>query len=123
MKRRRGGVAATLPFVAPVHVMVLGVIVIPSFFVIWLSFQSSSFGQSTSFVGLDNYVRILADPYFWRSLLNTVVIIAAAVHLEMLIGLAMALLFAGGLPMQRLMLVIVLAPYATSEVTAVAMWR
>jgi len=103
--------------------MVLGVIVIPSFFVIWLSFQSSSFGQSTSFVGLDNYVRILADPYFWRSLLNTVVIIAAAVHLEMLIGLAMALLFAGGLPMQRLMLVIVLAPYATSEVTAVAMWR
>jgi multiple sugar transport system permease protein len=41
----------------------------------------------------------------------------------MLIGLGMALLFASGLPMQRILLVVVLAPYAISEVTAVAMWR
>jgi multiple sugar transport system permease protein len=123
MKRLRRDLAETLPFVAPVHVMVLGVIVVPSFFVVWLSFQSSTFGQSASFVGFDNYVRVLSDPYFWRSLLNTVLVIAVAVHLEMLLGLAMALLFASGLPMQRLLLVVVLAPYAISEVTAVAMWR
>jgi multiple sugar transport system permease protein len=103
--------------------MVLGVIVIPSFFVMWLSFQSSTFGQSASFVGFDNYIRVLNDAYFWRSLLNTVAVIAVAVHLEMLIGLGMALLFASGLPMQRILLVVVLAPYAISEVTAVAMWR
>jgi multiple sugar transport system permease protein len=102
---------------------VLGVIVIPSFFVIWLSFQSSTFGQSARFVGSDNYVRVLSDPYFWRALLNTVLIIAAAVHIEMLVGLGMALLFCAGLPMRRLLLVVVLAPYAISEVTAVAMWR
>jgi multiple sugar transport system permease protein len=103
--------------------MVLGVIVIPSFFVIWLSFQSSTFGQSASFVGFDNYIHVLSDSYFWRSLLNTVAVIAVAVHLEMLLGLGMALLFASGLPMQRILLVVVLAPYAISEVTAVAMWR
>lgn len=103
--------------------MVLGVIVIPSFFVVWLSFQSSTFGQSATFVGLENYIRVLGDPYFWRALLNTVIVIAVAVHVEMLIGLGMALLFAGGLPMQRLLLLLVLAPYAISEVTAVAMWR
>ena len=123
MKRPRRELAEILPFVAPVHVMVLGVIVIPSFFVIWLSFQSSTFGQSASFVGFDNYVHVLSDRYFWRSLLNTVAVIAVAVHLEMLIGLGMALLFASGLPMQRILLVVVLAPYAISEVTAVAMWR
>jgi multiple sugar transport system permease protein len=123
MKRPRRGLAEILPFVAPVHVMVLGVIVIPSFFVMWLSFQSSTFGQSASFVGFDNYIRVLNDAYFWRSLLNTVAVIAVAVHLEMLIGLGMALLFASGLPMQRILLVVVLAPYAISEVTAVAMWR
>ena len=121
--RSRGLGGATLPFIAPVHVMVLGVIVLPSFFVIWLSFQSSTFGQSARFVGLENYIRVLSDPYFWRALLNTVVIIAVAVHLEMLVGLGMAMLFAAGLPMRRLLLVIVLAPYAISEVTAVAMWR
>jgi len=123
MKRPRRELAEILPFVAPVHVMVLGVIVIPSFFVIWLSFQSSTFGQSASFVGFDNYIRVLNDSYFWRSLLNTVAVIAVAVHLEMLLGLGMALLFASGLPMQRILLVVVLAPYAISEVTAVAMWR
>jgi multiple sugar transport system permease protein len=114
MKRPRRGLAEILPFVAPVHVMVLGVIVIPSFFVMWLSFQSSTFGQSASFVGFDNYIRVLNDAYFWRSLLNTVAVIAVAVHLEMLIGLGMALLFASGLPMQRILLVVVLAPYAIS---------
>ena len=93
-RRPRGLAGISLPFIAPVHVMVLGVIVIPSVFVIWLSFQASTFGQSARFVGVENYVRVLGDPYFWRSLLNTVAIIAAAVHIEMLLGLAMALLFA-----------------------------
>jgi multiple sugar transport system permease protein len=123
IERLRRNLTGTLPFIAPVHVMVLGVIVIPSLFVVWLSFHASTFGQAATFVGFDNYVRVLSDSYFWRSLLNTVIIIAVAVHLELVIGLGMALLFAAGLPFQRLLLVVVLAPYAISEVTAVAMWR
>lgn len=123
IERLRRSLTGTLPFIAPVHVMVLGVIVIPSLFVVWLSFHASTFGQAATFVGFDNYMRVLGDSYFWRSLLNTVIIIAVAVHLELVIGLGMALLFAAGLPFQRLLLVIVLAPYAISEVTAVAMWR
>lgn len=122
-KRLRQGLAGALPLVAPVHVLVLGVIVIPSVFVLWLSFQASSFGQAASFVGFDNYLRVLGDGYFWRSLLNTVAVVAVAVHLELLLGLGIALLFASGLPARRLLLVIVLAPYAISEVTAAAMWR
>ncbi|HEY9348475.1 MAG TPA: sugar ABC transporter permease [Inquilinus sp.] len=119
----RQGLAGALPLVAPVHVLVLGVIVIPSVFVLWLSFQASSFGQAASFVGFDNYLHVLGDPYFWRSLLNTVAVVAVAVHLELLLGLGIALLFASGLPARRLLLVVVLAPYAISEVTAAAMWR
>ncbi|TSD89713.1 sugar ABC transporter permease [Mycobacterium sp. KBS0706] len=122
-KRLRQGLAGALPLVAPVHVLVLGVIVIPSAFVLWLSFQASSFGQAASFVGFDNYLHVLSDGYFWRSLLNTVAVVAVAVHLELLLGLGIALLFASGLPARRLLLVVVLAPYAISEVTAAAMWR
>jgi multiple sugar transport system permease protein len=119
----RRGIAGPLPLIAPVQLLVLGVIVLPALFVLWLSFQASSFGQSPSFVGFDNYLRVLADPYFWRSVGNTVVVVALAVHPELLLGLGLALLFASRLPFQRLLLVIVLAPYAISEVTAVAMWR
>ena len=47
-------------------------------------------------------------------------VVLAVVHLELLLGLGMALLFAGGLPFTTLLLAAVLAPYAVSEVGAVA---
>jgi multiple sugar transport system permease protein len=123
MERRHFAFSPAYLYASPVYLLVLGVIVLPSLFVLWLSFQASSFGQAASFVGLENYTRILTDPYFWRSIWNTVLIVAVAVHLELLLGLGLALLFASGLPFRRILLVIVLAPYAVSEVTAVAMWR
>jgi multiple sugar transport system permease protein len=112
-----------LPFIAPVHVLILSVIVLPSIYVVWLSLSTSTFGQAPAFVGLANYVRVFADPAFRSALFNTLALVVVAVHLEMAIGLAMALLFASGLPLRRLLLVAVLAPYAVSEVTAVVMWR
>lgn len=121
--RRRIALSPVYLYVTPVHLLVLGIIVLPACFVLWLSFQASSFGQAASFVGLDNYIRILTDPYFWRAIGNTVLVVGVAVHLELLLGLGLALLFASGLPFRRILLVVVLAPYAVSEVTAVAMWR
>ena len=115
--------AALFPFLAPVHLLVLGVIAIPAVYVVWLSFNASTFGQAPTWVGLENYVMVLSDPAFRRALGNTVLIVLVAVHLELFLGLGMALLFASGLPGRRFLLVAVLAPYAISEVTAVAMWR
>lgn len=115
--------AHVLPLLAPVHLLILGVIVLPSIYVIWLSLNVSTFGQAPVFVGLKNYLRVLADPAFHSALINTVVLVVVAVHLEMAVGLGMALLFASGLPLRRFLVVAVLAPYAVSEVTAVVMWR
>lgn len=115
--------ARLLPLLAPVHLLILSVIVLPSLYVVWLSLNSSSFGQAPSFVGLRNYWRVLTDPAFHTALWNTVVLVVVAVHLELAIGLGMALLFASGVPFRRFLLVAVLAPYAVSEVTAVVMWR
>lgn len=112
-----------VPLLAPVQLLLLSVIVIPSVYVIWLSFHTSTFGQSASFVGWENYVRVLTDPGFHNALWNTVVLVVVAVHLEMLIALGMALLFNSGLWFRRILFVAVLAPYAVSEVVGVAMWR
>lgn len=95
----------------------------PALYVFWLGLNQSSFGQAPSFVGLANYARVLSDPYFWRALLNTVIVVAVVVHVELLLGLLMALFFASGIPLRALMLAVVLAPYAVSEVSAVVMWR
>ncbi|SFZ85555.1 multiple sugar transport system permease protein [Devosia enhydra] len=109
--------------IAPVQLMVLVTIFLPVLYVAWLSVNQSSFGQNPEFVGLANYVKVLSDPYFWRSLLNTVIVVLIVVHVELLLGLAVGLLFASGVPLRPLMLAAVLAPYAVSEISAVVMWR
>jgi multiple sugar transport system permease protein len=112
-----------LPWVLPALALMSAVILIPAVYVLWLSFQESSFGKSATFVGLANYAKILSDPYFWRALGNTVIVVLLVVHVELVLGLAMALLFAGGLPLRKFLIAAVLAPYAVSEVGAVVMWR
>lgn len=123
MQLRSRSIAGALPLIAPVHLLILSVIVIPAIYVAWLSLNESSFGRAPEFVGLANYVRTLTDPAFHSALWNTIVLVVVAVHIELLAALGMALLFAGGLPFRRILLVAVLAPYAVSEVVAVAMWR
>lgn len=120
---KRASFLGVVPLLAPVQLLLLSVVVIPTLYVVWLSFHASSFGQSPEFTGWDNYVRVISDPAFRSALWNTIVIVVIAVHLEMLVALGMALLFNSGLKLRRLLLVAVLAPYAVSEVVAVAMWR
>ncbi|MGE0801781.1 MAG: carbohydrate ABC transporter permease [Lautropia sp.] len=117
-----GGRGAAL-LLSPTWLLIGALLVVPAVYVFWLSLQQSSFGQSARFVGLDNYVAVLSDRYFWRALVNTLIIVAVVVHLEMLIGLGMALLFASGVPWKPVLMAIVLAPYAVSEVGAVVIWR
>ncbi len=109
--------------IAPAQALLIGVILVPSFYVFWLSLNKSSFGLAPSFVGLANYAEILVDGYFWRAFKNTVLVVLVVVHLELLLALGAALLFAGGVPVRRVMIAIMLAPYAISEVAAVVMWR
>lgn len=120
---RSRSIASLVPLLAPVHILILSVIVLPSIYVVWLSLNASSFGQEPTFVGLRNYIETISDPAFRSALWNTVVLVVVAVHVELVIGLGMALLFASGLPFRRVLLVAVLAPYAVSEVIAVVMWR
>lgn len=112
-----------LPYVAPALALLAAVILVPAVYVLWLSLQQSTFGRAATFVGFANYAKILADPYFWRALGNTVVVVLVVVHVEVVLGLAMAMLFAAGLPFRKLLIAAVLAPYAVSEVGAVVMWR
>jgi multiple sugar transport system permease protein len=109
--------------IMPVQALLALVIFAPSLYVLWLSFHESTFGRAARYVGLANYTEILTDGYFWSAFLNTVIVIHVVVFVELALGLLVALLFAGGVPIRRAMVAIVLAPYAISEVSAVVMWR
>jgi multiple sugar transport system permease protein len=114
---------AALGLLAPTHGLMLLAIVLPATYVVWLSLHSSTFGQAAAWVGLSNYLHVLADPYFWRAMGNTLAVVLVVVHVELLLGLLMAMLFATRLPFKQLLLAAVLAPYAVSEVSAVLIWR
>jgi len=108
---------------APMHLLLAAVIAVPSVWVLWLSLNESSYGTGLSFVGLDNYAKIFADPYFWRAAWNTFIVVNVVVYVEMALALGLALLFAGGLRYPRIMFAIVLVPYAISEVVSVLAWK
>ncbi|MBB6346700.1 carbohydrate ABC transporter permease [Nonomuraea muscovyensis] len=48
-------------------------------------------GAARSFVGLDNYVRLVNDPLFWTSLWNTGLILVVQVPIMLLLALLLAL--------------------------------
>jgi multiple sugar transport system permease protein len=107
----------------PTHLMLLAVIALPSFYVFWLSLNESTYGSDLTFVGFDNYAAVLSSPYFWRAALNTLIVVNAVVYIEVVIAIAMAALFLGGVRYPKLMFAIVLMPYAISEVVGVLVWK
>ena len=109
--------------ISPVQLLVFLVIFVPSVWVIWLSLLEYSYGTEAKFVGLRNYIFIATDPTFWRAFLNTFIIVNVVVYGELAIAMGIAVLFAGGVPFRRMMISIVLMPYAISPVIAVIIWR
>ena len=96
---------------------------VPSIYVAWLSAHSSTYGQNAAFVGWANYATILTDPVFWRALVNTVAIVHVVVYGELLLALGLAFLLAAPLRGKTLVIAMLLAPYAITEASAMAMWR
>ena len=107
----------------PAQSLLVLVLFVPSLYVFWLSLNRSTYGVSPVWVGLANYASVLGDPYFWTATLNTAIVVNAVVFGEFLFALAIAMLFAGWIPLRRLMIALVLAPYAISEVVSVVIWK
>ena len=109
--------------VAPAQAMLIALLFLPALYVFWLSLTRSTYGATPQWVGLGNYVTVLSDPYFWTATLNTVIVVNAVVLGEFALALGVAMLFAGWIPWRRLMIAVVLAPYAISEVVSVVIWK
>lgn len=79
----------------PAFVLLALVVVYPIVIAIETSFRFSQLTQpwmGTPFVGVDNYVRALADPRFWHATLNTLLYILITVPGAVVVGLGLAML-------------------------------
>ena len=108
---------------APTFSLLLAFLALPALYVGWLSFHVSTYGESARFVGLANYAQIFGDPIFWRAFWNTFFVVNGIVYGELLLGLGLAMLLSGPVPLKPLVFAVILAPYAITESSGIVMWR
>jgi multiple sugar transport system permease protein len=75
------------------------------------------------FVGLDNFAAAIGSSLFSKALVNTVVITIVAVGAELVIGLALALLFNHRFPGSRWLPALILLPWLLPSVVVGTIWK
>ncbi len=91
--------------------IVHGIVISLTNFTIW--------NPEGSFAGLRNYVRVVTNPLFYRyALPNTFLFLALAVGIEVVLGLAIALLINRRFPAQRLVKTLLVLPLLVAPVVA-----
>ena len=111
--------------VAPSLAVIAVVAAYPICYAIWLSLNEYSVitpGLSR-FVGLDNYIDALGSSDFWGAWTTTIVFTAVSVTLELVIGLAMALVMHEAFRGRALLRAVVLVPWAILTVVTAITWR
>jgi multiple sugar transport system permease protein len=81
-----------------------------------LSFTDWSLTRPVSFVGLDNYLRAVNDPLFWRSLASTLGYTVVTVAGQMVLGLGAALLLNERIPARAVFRLVYYLPVISSWV-------
>ena len=112
---------------SPTVVILLIMTAYPLFFTLVYSFTDynllRSLKNGSHFIALQNYTKLLSDPYFQQSILNTVKFTILAVIFEMFIGLVMALFVNSLKRGQKTMRTLLLLPYLLPTVTVALSWR
>lgn len=110
------------PFVLPAVIVVVGIIIFPWVFTIWMSGQEWKVGQPTSYVGASNYTRLLTDTRFLESVVHTFVYTALAVILPLVLGTIAALIFHAQFPGRGLLRAVFVMPMMATPVAIALVW-
>jgi multiple sugar transport system permease protein len=110
---------------APALIAMITVTVYPIFYACWLSLfrYDLRFPDSRTFTGADNYLSVLSSPIWWEGLLNTVIITACSVSVELLLGMVFALVMHRAIIGRRLVRAATLIPYGIITVVAALIWK
>jgi multiple sugar transport system permease protein len=110
--------------IAPGVLLILALTVYPVAYAIWLSLlEKHSFFPEQRFVGLQNYVYLWGDAEFWTSLWLGVVYSFWTITLQIILGVAAALILHQSFRGRALARGIVLFPYMIPTIVAVILWK
>jgi ABC-type sugar transport systems, permease components len=113
-------------FLAPAVITLLVVLIAPLFTSLYLSFTKWNYldsGSKPEFVGLDNYTKILSNPYDLYSFKVTIMYVLVAVFFQLLLGLGIALLISREMRAKNTIRALILFPMMISDVVAALCFR
>jgi multiple sugar transport system permease protein len=125
--REPGAGALALLMNLPASLVLLLVLAWPVLYAGWLSLHEVSLRQLRTgelpFAGVANYARLFGDDVFWLALQHTVVFVAVSVALEVVIGLAIALVIDDErVQLSRVTRVLLLVPWGVPPVVNGLLW-
>jgi multiple sugar transport system permease protein len=110
--------------VLPALALILGLIVYPVAYSIWLSLlEKHSFFPQQKFIGLENYIYLWSDEEFWTSLWLGVLYSFWTILFQLILGVAAALILNESFAGRGLVRGIVLFPYMIPTIVAVILWK
>jgi multiple sugar transport system permease protein len=96
-----------------------------SLYALYISFNEYQLQRRAAprFIGLDNYIEAVKDRQLWTTIWQTLTIAAPALVLEMLVGLALALLLNRNFRGRALAVSLIVTPVMVSPAAAGMAWR
>ena len=110
--------------VAPAVLLLATLTVYPVLYGAWISvFNKHSFFPEQTFVGFGNYAYVLTDPQFWDSVRLGSIYALSSIALQIILGVAAALVVNETFPGRNIVRSILIFPYVIPTVLAVILWK
>lgn len=121
---RKGDLGGAFLFLSPTLIIFSTFILFPVFFSFYLSFQKwNMFSGDATFVGLDNYARMIQSAEFWQVLKNTAIYSIGTIPINMGLSLWVAYLLNKKIAGKKFLRTAFFAPVIISPVAAALIWR
>lgn len=108
---------------APLVIYLLCVLAGPIIWGISLSFTDKTIGGDATFIGLQNYIKLLGDKEYLRSILNTLSFTFFSILGKMFFGVLMALALNINFKGRNIVRALLLIPWTLPNIVAVLNWR
>lgn len=108
---------------APTVLILIGLVLYPFFYAIWLAFTDKTVGSPGQFVGFKNFAYVLAWPQFTTAVWNTVVFTVSAVAMKFVLGMAVALVLNQQIRGRNFFRAFLLLPWAMPAFVVYLVWR
>jgi len=112
-------------YALPAFIPLVLLSVVPLSQAVWTAFTDSvaGFNVKVSFIGLENFRRLLTDALFWQSFKIGIIWALSVTFLSLFLGFGLALLLNQKLRLLGLMRVLSLVPWAMPPVIVAIMWN